>query len=81
MIVHSVTIIPRTMPVSLMYDRRPFLLFLFFHSFRKEMTNGRLNITVRDIGRGWIDSSQFPAYRVIYDQNQEHKNTEYDGEV
>ena len=52
MIVHSVTrVIPRTMP-SMM---------------RGKMLHGRLNVTVRDIGRGVIDTSMFPAYRVSYD--------------
>ena len=51
MLVHSVTrVVPRTMPASL----------------RGEMLYGRLNVTVRDIGRGVIDESQFPAYRVFY---------------
>mmetsp|Transcript_146803 Transcript_146803/g.256361 ORF Transcript_146803/g.256361 Transcript_146803/m.256361 type:complete len:205 (-) Transcript_146803:256-870(-) len=27
---------------------------------------GRLNVTFRDVD-GWIDTSQFPAYRVVYD--------------
>ena len=52
MIVHSVTrVIPKTMP-SMM---------------RGKMLHGRLNVTVRDIGRGVIDTSMFPAYRVSYD--------------
>ena len=51
MLVHSVTrVVPRTMPARL----------------RGEMLHGRLNVTVRDIGRGVIDESQFPAYRVRY---------------
>lgn len=51
MIVHSVTgVVPRTMPPML----------------RGRMLHGRLNVTVRDIGRGVIDSSMFPAYRVSY---------------
>jgi alkylated DNA repair dioxygenase AlkB len=51
MLVHSVTrVVPRTMPTRL----------------RGEMLHGRLNVTVRDIGRGVIDESQFPAYRVRY---------------
>jgi hypothetical protein len=33
---------------------------------RGRMLHGRLNVTVRDIGRGVIDSSMFPAYRVSY---------------
>ena len=52
MIVHSVTrVIPKTMPGML----------------RGKMLHGRLNITIRDIGRGVIDTSMFPAYRVTYD--------------
>lgn len=52
MIVHSVTrVIPKTMPGVM----------------RGRMLHGRLNITVRDIGRGVIDTSMFPAYRVTYD--------------
>jgi alkylated DNA repair dioxygenase AlkB len=51
MIVHSVlNVYPGTMPGHL----------------RGKMLNGRLNVTVRDIGRGVIDTSQFPAYRVSY---------------
>jgi hypothetical protein len=51
MIVHSVTrVVPRTMPPML----------------RGRMLHGRLNVTVRDIGRGVIDASKFPAYRVTY---------------
>ena len=51
MLVHAVTrVVPRTMPAFL----------------RGEMPVGRLNVTVRDIGRGVIDESQFPAYRVYY---------------
>ena len=51
MIVHSVlNVYPGTMPGHL----------------RGKMLNGRLNVTVRDIGRGVIDASQFPAYRVSY---------------
>ena len=51
MLVHSVTrVVPRTMPTRL----------------RGEMLYGRLNVTIRDIGRGVIDESQFPAYRVRY---------------
>jgi hypothetical protein len=42
------------------------------------MHTGRLNITIRDIGRGRIDKSQFPAYRVIYGENEEdNKAIEY----
>jgi hypothetical protein len=33
---------------------------------RGRMLHGRLNVTVRDIGRGVIDASKFPAYRVTY---------------
>ena len=52
MIVHSVTrVIPKTMPGMM----------------RGKMLHGRLNITIRDIGRGVIDTSMFPAYRVSYD--------------
>eukprot|EP01125_Pyxidicula_operculata_P004770 TRINITY_DN1782_c0_g1_i4.p1 TRINITY_DN1782_c0_g1~~TRINITY_DN1782_c0_g1_i4.p1 ORF type:complete len:148 (-),score=18.88 TRINITY_DN1782_c0_g1_i4:27-470(-) len=52
MIVHSVQqIIGKTMPAPLIGSLR----------------SGRLNITVRDIGRGKIDKSLFPAYRVLYD--------------
>ena len=48
MLVHSVTrVVPRTMPARL----------------RGEMLHGRLNVTVRDIGRGVIDESQLRAYR------------------
>mmetsp|Transcript_15499 Transcript_15499/g.37503 ORF Transcript_15499/g.37503 Transcript_15499/m.37503 type:complete len:458 (-) Transcript_15499:2131-3504(-) len=51
MIVHSVTqVIPKTMPGMM----------------RGKMLHGRLNVTVRDIGRGVIDTSMFPAYRVTY---------------
>ena len=51
MIVHSVTgVIPRTMPPMM----------------RGRMLHGRLNVTIRDIGRGVIDTSMFPAYRVSY---------------
>ena len=51
MIVHSVLrVLPRTMPPGL----------------RGKMLHGRLNVTVRDIGRGVIDASAFPAYRVRY---------------
>ena len=51
MLVHSVLrVIPKTMPSSL----------------RGKMLHGRLNVTVRDIGNGVIDESQFPAYRVYY---------------
>jgi len=51
MLVHAVTrVVPRTMPAFL----------------RGEMPVGRLNVTARDIGRGVIDESQFPAYRVYY---------------
>ena len=52
MIVHSVlNVHPGSMPGHL----------------RGKMLNGRLNVTVRDIGEGVIDTSQFPAYRVSYD--------------
>jgi alkylated DNA repair dioxygenase AlkB len=51
MIVHSVTsVVPRTMPAMM----------------RGRMLHGRLNVTIRDIGRGVIDTSMFPAYRVSY---------------
>eukprot|EP01124_Arcella_intermedia_P034090 TRINITY_DN8386_c0_g1_i1.p1 TRINITY_DN8386_c0_g1~~TRINITY_DN8386_c0_g1_i1.p1 ORF type:complete len:185 (+),score=35.75 TRINITY_DN8386_c0_g1_i1:554-1108(+) len=65
MIVHSVTeIIGRTLPAPIISNMR----------------SGRLNITVRDIGIGKIDRSQFPAYRVIYDtpegQNKEDEKNE-----
>jgi alkylated DNA repair dioxygenase AlkB len=51
MIVHSVTsVVPRTMPPMM----------------RGRMLHGRLNVTIRDIGRGVIDTSMFPAYRVSY---------------
>jgi len=53
MIVHSIQQIhSRTMPGPLLSS---------------VMRSGRLNITVRDIGRGHLDKSQFPKYRVIYD--------------
>jgi hypothetical protein len=52
MIVHSVlNVYPGSMPGHL----------------RGKMLNGRLNVTVRDVGDGVIDVSQFPAYRVSYD--------------
>lgn len=52
MIVHSVlNVHPGSMPGHL----------------RGKMLNGRLNVTVRDIGDGVIDKSQFPQYRVSYD--------------
>ena len=52
MIVHSVlNVHPGSMPGHL----------------RGKMLNGRLNVTVRDVGTGVIDVSQFPAYRVSYD--------------
>ena len=52
MIVHSVLrVIPKTMPLAL----------------RGCMRNGRLNVTYRDVGCGFIDKSQFPMYRVSYD--------------
>jgi len=52
MIVHSVQeIVGRSMPPPII----------------SKMRSGRLNLTIRDIGTGRIDKSQFPAYRVIYD--------------
>eukprot|EP01127_Copromyxa_protea_P001833 TRINITY_DN11742_c0_g1_i1.p1 TRINITY_DN11742_c0_g1~~TRINITY_DN11742_c0_g1_i1.p1 ORF type:complete len:271 (-),score=45.07 TRINITY_DN11742_c0_g1_i1:162-974(-) len=61
MIVHSVVnVIPRSMPGPLM----------------SKMRTGRLNLTVRDIGRGRIDDSQFPAYRVLYDGEEENRENE-----
>lgn len=51
MLVHSVLrVVPQTMPTRL----------------RGRMLYGRLNVTVRDIGTGVIDETQFPAYRVYY---------------
>lgn len=59
MIVHSVlNVYPGSMPGHL----------------RGKMLNGRLNVTVRDIGNGVIDTSQFPAYRVSYDGVQAEGN-------
>jgi len=59
MIVHSVlNVHPGSMPGHL----------------RGKMLNGRLNVTVRDIGNGVIDTSQFPAYRVSYDGVQAEGN-------
>ena len=59
MIVHSVlNVYPGSMPGHL----------------RGKMLNGRLNVTVRDIGCGVIDASQFPAYRVSYDGVQADGN-------
>lgn len=59
MIVHSVlNVHPGSMPGNL----------------RGKMLNGRLNVTVRDVGTGVIDESQFPAYRVYYDGVQAEGN-------
>ena len=59
MIVHSVlNVHPGSMPGNM----------------RGKMLNGRLNVTVRDIGTGVIDTSQFPAYRVSYDGVQAEGN-------
>jgi len=54
MIVHSVQeIIGRTLPAPII----------------SKLRSGRLNLTIRDIGTGKIDKSQFPAYRVIYEND------------
>jgi len=61
MIVHSIeAIVSKSMPAPLI----------------GKLKSGRLNLTVRDIGRGRIDYSQVPAYRVIYDEPNEN-NEEY----
>ena len=60
MIAHSVLrVLPNTTPGALRGRMR---------------LNGRLNVTVRDIGRGVIDESAFPAYRVTYggEVSQDH---------
>jgi len=55
MIVHSVQeIIGKTLPAPLI----------------SKMRSGRLNLTIRDIGIGKIDKSKFPAYRVVYDNDE-----------
>ena len=52
MIVHSVLrVLPKTMPPAL----------------RGHVRNGRLNVTYRDVGCGFVDPSAFPMYRVSYD--------------
>jgi len=40
------------------------------------MRSGRLNITVRDIGKGHIDKSQFPKYRVVYNNSDKEPQEE-----
>jgi hypothetical protein len=52
MLVHSVLrVVPKTMPPQL----------------RGHVRNGRLNVTYRDVGCGFVDASAFPMYRVSYD--------------
>jgi len=61
MIVHSVNkIYGRTMPGPLISST---------------MRSGRLNITVRDIGTGILDKTQFPKYRVIYGTESEDETS------